>query len=133
MSTSVGGFIGSNLLSSLRTFRGSKALAAFNDWHAGAMGHRALGLKMDDLIPDEGPIVQEALRRLPPSEIQERLFRYRRAYSLSIVQQELEAKDQISAAEVCSRIIVCENSGQIDDLSETAVNQRLERPKLDSL
>ncbi|KAI8610024.1 cytochrome b-c1 complex subunit 7 [Chytriomyces sp. MP71] len=54
---------------------------------------------MDDLIPDEGPIVQEALRRLPPSEVQERLFRYRRAYSLSIVQQELEAKDQMSAAE----------------------------------
>ncbi|KAJ3239986.1 Cytochrome b-c1 complex subunit 7 [Chytriomyces hyalinus] len=99
MSTSIGGLAGSGLLTTLRSVRSSKALTAFSNWHAGAMGHRALGLKMDDLIPEEGPIVGEALRRLPPKEQQERLFRFRRAYALSVSQIELEAKDQMAASE----------------------------------
>ncbi|KAJ3029154.1 UNVERIFIED_CONTAM: Cytochrome b-c1 complex subunit 7 [Siphonaria sp. JEL0065] len=99
MATSVGGFVGSGLLTSLRTFRASNALTAFSNWHASTMGHRAVGLKEDDLIPDEGPLVQEALRRLSPQETQERLFRFRRAYALSTSQTELEAKDQPPASQ----------------------------------
>ncbi|ORY48536.1 14 kDa subunit of cytochrome bd ubiquinol oxidase [Rhizoclosmatium globosum] len=99
MASSVGGFAGSALLANLRTFRASNALTAFSEWHASTMGHRALGLKGDDLIPEEGPLVQEALRRLSPQETENRLFRFRRAYALSTTQTELAPKDQISAAE----------------------------------
>ncbi|KAJ3217249.1 Conserved oligomeric Golgi complex subunit 2 [Dinochytrium kinnereticum] len=48
------------------------------------------GLRFDDLIPDESEIVQEAIRRLPPREFQDRIFRYRRALNLSMAQTTLE-------------------------------------------
>lgn len=44
-------------------------------------GHRRIGLRHDDLLEDENPIVQEALRRLPPEE------NYKRAYRVRIAQQ----------------------------------------------
>ncbi|KAI9338152.1 cytochrome b-c1 complex subunit 7 [Obelidium mucronatum] len=99
MASSIGGFVGSGLLTSLRTFRASNAMTAFNNWHASAMGHRAFGLKEDDLIPDEGPLIQEALRRLSPAEREARLFRFRRAFALSTSQTELELQDQIPASQ----------------------------------
>ncbi|KAJ3136737.1 Cytochrome b-c1 complex subunit 7 [Physocladia obscura] len=99
MATSLGGVAGSSFLAKLRSIRASNAVTAFSEWHASAMGHRALGLKLDDLIPDEGPIVQEAVRRLPPAEQQERLFRYRRAYQLSTIQSLLEPADQLPTSQ----------------------------------
>ncbi|KAJ3200290.1 Cytochrome b-c1 complex subunit 7 [Entophlyctis luteolus] len=97
--SSLGGFAGSALLASVKSLRNSNALAALSNWHASVMGHRAMGLKLDDMIPDEGPLVSEALRRLTPAETQERLFRFKRALALSVTQSQLEEKDQISAAE----------------------------------
>lgn len=49
-----------------------------------------LGLLYDDLIPDENEIVETALRRLPPNEYQNRLFRFRRALNLDSQQNSLE-------------------------------------------
>jgi ubiquinol-cytochrome c reductase subunit 7 len=54
-----------------------------------SMGYRQMGLVYDDLIPDEGELVQEALRRLTPDQYYERVFRFRRAINLSIKKEEL--------------------------------------------
>ncbi|KAJ3060203.1 Cytochrome b-c1 complex subunit 7 [Podochytrium sp. JEL0797] len=99
MATSIGGVAGSAFLANLRNIRNSGALKSFTEWHASTMGHRAMGLKEDDLIPDEGPIVAEAVRRLTPQQTQDRLYRFRRAYALSITQSELSASEQLPASE----------------------------------
>ena len=41
-----------------------------------------IGLKADDLIPEENDIVQTALKRLPPKEAYDRVFRLRRAFQV---------------------------------------------------
>ena len=53
----------------------------------------SLGLKYDDLIPEESEVVQEALRRLPPREFQDRLFRFKRAFALSGTQNVLPSSE----------------------------------------
>ncbi|KAI9712522.1 MAG: hypothetical protein M1812_006831 [Candelaria pacifica] len=50
------------------------------NWYADAAGHRKLGLKFDDLIPEESEVVLLALKRLPPKEAYDRVFRLRRAF-----------------------------------------------------
>jgi hypothetical protein len=42
----------------------------------------ALGLRHDDLIPEENDTVQLALKRLPPKEAYDRVFRLRRAFQV---------------------------------------------------
>ncbi|KAJ5610312.1 hypothetical protein N7510_007031 [Penicillium lagena] len=51
-----------------------------SQWYADAAGYRRLGLKYDDLIPEETPVVQTAIKRLPPKEAYDRVFRIRRAF-----------------------------------------------------
>ncbi|KAL2914349.1 Cytochrome b-c1 complex subunit 7, mitochondrial [Polyrhizophydium stewartii] len=85
------------LLESLKSLRTSKTFAAFNAWHANNMGYRKKGLRLDDLIPDEGPVVREALRRLPPHEFQERNFRFKRAIYLSLTKAELPKEEWTTA------------------------------------
>ncbi|KAL2359887.1 hypothetical protein RJZ56_007268 [Blastomyces dermatitidis] len=58
------------------------------NWHANASGYRQMGLRADDLIPEENDTVQLALRRLPPKEAYDRVFRIRRAF------QNTESKDK---------------------------------------
>jgi hypothetical protein len=58
------------------------------------------GLLFDDLIPSEGELVTEAIRRLTPADQMERLFRIRRALNLSIKKQELPKDEWTTAAEV---------------------------------
>ena len=62
-----------------------------------AMGYRQMGLLYDDLIPDEGELVQEALRRLTPHEYYERIFRFRRAINLSLKKEELPKEEWTTA------------------------------------
>lgn len=38
--------------------------------------------RADDLIPEESELVQKALRRLPPKEAYDRVFRLRRAFQV---------------------------------------------------
>lgn len=71
------------------------------NWYADAAGYRRLGttsrqllvqgvetltmqtgLRADDLIPEENDTVQLALKRLPPKEAYDRVFRLRRAFQV---------------------------------------------------
>ncbi|KAL8928361.1 MAG: hypothetical protein Q9172_000953 [Xanthocarpia lactea] len=63
------------------------------NWYADAAGYRKLGLRADDLIPEESPTVMAALKRLPPKEAYDRVFRIRRAFQCSLSHQ-LLPKDQ---------------------------------------
>jgi ubiquinol-cytochrome c reductase subunit 7 len=38
--------------------------------------------RLDDLIPEENEVVQLAIRRLPPKEAYDRIFRLRRAFQV---------------------------------------------------
>ncbi|KAK5212611.1 Cytochrome b-c1 complex subunit 7, mitochondrial [Exophiala xenobiotica] len=69
------------------------------NWYAEAAGYRRLGLRADDLIPEENDIVQLALKRLPPKEAYDRVFRLRRAFQASLAHQLLPAEDQTSSEE----------------------------------
>ncbi|KAJ3183335.1 Cytochrome b-c1 complex subunit 7 [Gaertneriomyces sp. JEL0708] len=77
----------------LRSWRSSKLGKAVIEWHSEAMGYRKMGMRYDDLIPDEGPVVQEALRRLTPREHNDRVFRMRRALQASTLGQQLDPKE----------------------------------------
>merc|ERR1711900_77685 len=57
------------------------------NWYADASGYRRLGLRADDLIPEENDTVQLALKRLPPKEAYDRVFRIRRAFQQSVAHQ----------------------------------------------
>ncbi|KAI8086049.1 cytochrome b-c1 complex subunit 7 [Halteromyces radiatus] len=52
--------------------------------YAGAAGYQQIGLKYDDLISEENPLVKEALRRL---EIAEPRQMYDRAYRMRVAMQ----------------------------------------------
>ncbi|KAK3659773.1 Cytochrome b-c1 complex subunit 7, mitochondrial [Elasticomyces elasticus] len=74
-------------------------------WYFDNSGYRKLGLKYavpkpkrkkeedgtagkaDDLIPEESESVQLALKRLPPKEAYDRVFRMRRAFQCSLAHQ----------------------------------------------
>ncbi|KAL9617769.1 MAG: hypothetical protein Q9160_007482 [Pyrenula sp. 1 TL-2023] len=68
-------------------------------WHARAAGYRQLGLKYDDLIPEENDAVQLALKRLSPKESYDRVYRIRRAFQLSLSHQLLPEEEWIKEEE----------------------------------
>lgn len=41
-------------------------------------------LRFDDLIPEESDVVQTAIKRLPPKEAYDRVFRIRRAFQVRL-------------------------------------------------
>lgn len=51
-------------------------------WYGDKMGHQQLGLKLEDLLPEEDEVTQLALKRLPPKEAYDRVFRIRRAFQV---------------------------------------------------
>ncbi|KAJ2491912.1 Cytochrome b-c1 complex subunit 7 [Coemansia sp. RSA 2050] len=59
-----------------------------NTW-VNLSGYRRLGLRYDDLLREETPIIQEAISRLNREEIDTRNYRHRRAFQLSLSHQEL--------------------------------------------
>ncbi|KAF2840554.1 ubiquinol-cytochrome c reductase complex 14 kDa protein-like protein [Patellaria atrata CBS 101060] len=63
-------------------------------WYSAAAGYRQLGLKADDLIPEESETVLLALKRLPPNEAYDRVFRLRRAFQCSLSHQLLPVEEQ---------------------------------------
>ncbi|KAI9883946.1 MAG: hypothetical protein M1823_004290 [Watsoniomyces obsoletus] len=71
----------------------TKIMMPIANWYCQAAGYRQLGLKMDDLIPEESETIQKALKRLPPKEAYDRVFRIRRAFQCSLSHQ-LLPKDQ---------------------------------------
>ncbi|KAK4610229.1 Cytochrome b-c1 complex subunit 7 [Fulvia fulva] len=58
-----------------------------SQWYFDNAGYRKLGLRADDLIPEENPQVQLALKRLSPKEAYDRVFRMRRAFQCSLAHQ----------------------------------------------
>ncbi|KAJ3091903.1 Cytochrome b-c1 complex subunit 7 [Quaeritorhiza haematococci] len=78
-----------SFLQSLKNLRNSKAVSGLSEWYSNQMGYRKMGLRFDDLIPDESDVVQQAVSRLPPKEFYDRVFRFRRALHLSGKQETL--------------------------------------------
>lgn len=68
-------------------------------WYTNAAGYRKLGLRADDLIPEESEIVLQALKRLPPKEAYDRIFRIRRAVQCSVSHQLLPKEEQTKPEE----------------------------------
>lgn len=62
-------------------------------------GYRQMGLKLDDLIHDENPIVQKALSRLPKDESYARNFRTLTAAQCGITHHLLPKNEQVKAAD----------------------------------
>ncbi|MCJ1244461.1 Cytochrome b-c1 complex subunit 7 [Trapelia coarctata] len=70
-----------------------------SEWYRNAAGYRKLGLRADDLIPEESETVLLALKRLPPKEAYDRVFRLRRAFQCSIAHQLLPKNEHTKPEE----------------------------------
>ncbi|KAK7750549.1 Cytochrome b-c1 complex subunit 7, mitochondrial [Diatrype stigma] len=70
-----------------------RLLKPISNWYTNAAGYRRLGLRADDLIIEENETVLKALKRLPPQESYDRVYRIRRAFQASTIHQ-LLPKDQ---------------------------------------
>ncbi|TPX43750.1 hypothetical protein SeMB42_g04432 [Synchytrium endobioticum] len=83
----------SSFLASFRKLKETPGAKNLANWYRNQMGYRQMGLRYDDLIPEESDVVQEALRRLPPKEFHQRLFRFKRAFALSGTQNMLSPSE----------------------------------------
>ena len=70
-----------------------------SNWYCNAAGYRQLGLRADDLLPEENDTVQTALKRLQPKEAYDRVFRLRRAFQLSMSHSLLPKEEWTKAEE----------------------------------
>lgn len=64
-----------------------KWMIPLSRWYGDRMGHRQLGLKYEDLLPEENEATQLALKRLPPKEAYDRVFRIRRAFQVRLLHE----------------------------------------------
>ncbi|KAI2159140.1 Cytochrome b-c1 complex subunit 7 [Ophidiomyces ophidiicola] len=85
-----------------------RMMMPFAQWYTGAAGYRQMGLsgillalhasrltdcvravldRYDDLIPEENDVVQTALKRLPPKEAYDRIYRLRRAFQVRCIHE----------------------------------------------
>lgn len=71
-----------------------KRLEPFSEWYCDLAGYRKMGLKYDDLIPEENEVVQTALKRLGPRVAYDRVYRIRRAVQCSLSHKLLPAEEQ---------------------------------------
>lgn len=62
-------------------------------------GYRELGLRFDDLISEENPIAQTALRRLPEDESYARIYRIIRAHQTELTHHLLPKNEWIQPQE----------------------------------
>ncbi|TAQ91502.1 hypothetical protein B7494_g204 [Chlorociboria aeruginascens] len=99
-------------------------------WYCNAAGYRKLGLRADDLIPEENDTVQLALQRLPPKEAYDRMYRIRRAFQCSLSHQLLPKAEQTKPEEDYEylspiiREIEAENKER-DDLETMSVKRKI--------
>lgn len=93
-----------------------------------------MGLKVDDLIPEESETVQKALKRLPPKEAYDRVFRMRRAFQCSL-QHQLLPKDQWTKPEEDEMYLtpyiqeVESEARERDDLESMTIFRRAKKTK----
>ncbi|KAL9037092.1 MAG: hypothetical protein Q9214_005848 [Letrouitia sp. 1 TL-2023] len=111
-----------------------RLMIPFAKWYCQIAGYRQLGLKADDLISEENEIVLQALKRLPPKEAYDRVFRLRRAIQCSVTHQ-LLPKDQWTKPEE-DRLYLMPVIRQIEaeikereDLESMIVNKRKKNKK----
>ncbi|CAL3971282.1 hypothetical protein PZA11_007811 [Diplocarpon coronariae] len=77
----------------------NRLLKPMANWYCNAAGYRKLGLRADDLIPEESETVLLALKRLPQKEAYDRVFRLRRAFQASLAHQLLPASQHTKPEE----------------------------------
>ncbi|KAK7952057.1 uncharacterized protein PG986_007785 [Apiospora aurea] len=94
------------------------------NWYSNAAGYRQLGLRADDLILEEDEQVLKALKRLPPQEAYDRVYRLRRAVQCSVTAKILP-KDQWTKPE--------EDKPYLKPLIEQLKAEEKEKEDLDSL
>ncbi|XP_790921.1 cytochrome b-c1 complex subunit 7 [Strongylocentrotus purpuratus] len=75
----------------------------FRKWYYSLCGFNQLGLRRDDTLRSN-PIVEEAIRRLPENEYNDRVFRIKRALDLSL-KHSILPKDQWTKFEEDSRYL----------------------------
>ncbi|BCS29005.1 ubiquinol--cytochrome-c reductase subunit 7 [Aspergillus puulaauensis] len=98
------------------------------NWYVDAAGYRKLGLRFDDLVPEENLTVQTALKRLPPKEAYDRVFRIRRAFQCSIshtllpVEEHTKPSEDVEYLSPIIREIEKENKER-EDLDNLAVKR----------
>ncbi|KAL4878587.1 cytochrome b-c1 complex subunit 7 [Aspergillus karnatakaensis] len=99
------------------------------NWYTDAAGYRKLGLRIDDLIPEENETVQTALKRLPPKEAYDRIFRIRRAFQCSVshtllpVEEHTKPHEDVEYLSPIIREIEKENKERAD-LDNLVVNKK---------
>ncbi|KAF1940164.1 hypothetical protein EJ02DRAFT_435769 [Clathrospora elynae] len=77
----------------------SRWMKPLSEYYCHAAGYRQLGLRADDLLPEENDVVQTALKRLRPQEAYDRVFRLRRAVQLSMSHQLLPKEEWVKPEE----------------------------------
>ncbi|KAK4188049.1 cytochrome b-c1 complex subunit 7 [Podospora australis] len=102
----------------------SKLVAPLASWYNNAAGYRQMGLKADDLISEENETVLKALRRLPPKESYDRIYRIRRATQLSLQQKILPRSEWIKPSE---------DVPYLSPILEEVIAEEKERADLDTL
>ncbi|KAF2480278.1 ubiquinol-cytochrome C reductase complex 14kD subunit-domain-containing protein [Neohortaea acidophila] len=95
-----------------------------SNWYMDSAGYRKLGLRVDDLIPEESEVVQLALKRLSPKEAYDRVFRMRRAFQCSLTHQLLPKTEWTKPDE---------DSAYLSPIIREIEKERAEREDLDSL
>ncbi|CCJ31163.1 unnamed protein product [Pneumocystis jirovecii] len=105
-----------------------KTLATFlrpiAEGYVNLAGYRKIGLKYDDLIPEENDAMQSALKRLPKLEGYDRVYRLRIASQCSLAHTLLPEKQWVKAEE---------DTRYIDPILQEVVNEMNERHDLDTL
>ncbi|KAK4684529.1 ubiquinol-cytochrome c reductase subunit 7, partial [Tremellales sp. Uapishka_1] len=97
----IGGPLGISLAPQIKAASGGlyKALKPLANAYANIVGHRAVGLKYDDLIIEEREDVKKALSRLPPREAYDRAFRMRVAIQQSLLHKPLPKEQWVKATD----------------------------------
>ncbi|BFZ57024.1 Cytochrome b-c1 complex subunit 7, mitochondrial [Savitreella phatthalungensis] len=92
--------------------------------YARMSGYRQMGLKYDDLIPEENDTMQRALGRLSDREAYDRAFRLRNAQQLSLQHQLLPQDKWIKESE---------DTRYVTPLADEIHNEAIERAEFDNL
>ncbi|ORY80986.1 ubiquinol-cytochrome c reductase complex 14 kDa protein [Protomyces lactucae-debilis] len=92
--------------------------------YARLAGYRKMGLKYDDLLPEENDTMQKAIKRLPERESYDRAFRLRQALQLSAKHHLLPEQDWVKPGE---------DTRYMTPLAEEVAKEASEREEFDTL
>ncbi|KTW29849.1 hypothetical protein T552_01053 [Pneumocystis carinii B80] len=87
-------------------------------------GYRKLGLRYEDLLPEENDAMETALKRLPKSEAYDRVYRLRTAMQCSLTHTLLPKNQWVKAEE---------DTRYISEILKEVVTEMNERNELDTL